>query len=201
MGAPVGEITCFLERWRSGDAAALDRLLELLYAELRRTAHRERNRAGGRWAPIETTVLVHETYLRLARAEPGAISGREHFLAVAARAMRQLLVDELRRRGRQKRGDGETPVTLPENLAAGGPPLSPELFLDLDKALTELGRQRPRWLQVIECRVFAGLSDEEIGTALGVSGRTAHRDWIKARAWLQVTLGAWRGGAGAPDAA
>lgn len=183
-----------LQEWRAGESAGLDRLFARLYDELRQTAHRERLRLGGRSAPLETTVLVHETYLRLARAEPGAVVNREHFLAIASRAMRQLLIDELRRRGRQKRGKGQGEETLPELLASPVAGLSPEFFLDLDRSLTELGKLRPRLLQVLECRLFGGLSDEEISIALGVSGRTAHRDWIKARAWLQLQLEGWSGG-------
>ncbi len=121
MTSAGGEITQMLQEWRAGESAGLDRLLARLYDELRQTAHRERLRLGGRSAPLETTVLVHETYLRLARADPGAAESREHFLAIASRAMRQLLIDELRRRGRQKRGNGQGEETLPELLASPSP--------------------------------------------------------------------------------
>ena len=191
MSGGSGEITQMLQEWRSGESAALDRLLARLYDELRRTAHRERLRLGGRSAPLETTVLVHETYLRLARAEPGAAHSREHFLAIASRAMRQLLIDELRRRGRRKRGEGRGEETLPEWVAGGPAGFEPEFFLDLDRALAQLEASHPRLLRVLECRLFGGLSDEEIAVALDVSSRTAHRDWIKARGWLQLELRDW----------
>lgn len=191
MTAAGGEITQMLQEWRAGDSAGLDRLLARLYDELRQTAHRERLRLGGRSAPLETTVLVHETYLRLARAEPGAVANREHFLAIASRAMRQLLIDELRRRGRQKRGKGQGEETLPEWVAGTTSGIQPEFFLDLERALAQLEASHPRVLQVLECRLFGGLSDEEIAVALDVSSRTAHRDWIKARAWLQIELKDW----------
>jgi len=191
MSRAADEITQLLENWRAGEPAALDRLLARLYDELRQTAHRERLRLGGRSAPLETTVLVHETYLRLARAEPGAAENREHFLAIASRAMRQLLIDELRRRGRQKRGAGRTEETLPEWVANPPAGIHPEFFLDLERAMAQLEASHPRVLRVLECRLFGGLSDDEIAIALNVSSRTAHRDWIKARGWLQLELQGW----------
>ena len=187
-----GEITQLLQEWRSGEPAGLDRLLTRLYDELRQTAHRERLRLGGHCAPLETTVLVHETYLRLARAEPGAAASREHFLAIASRAMRQLLIDELRRRGRHKRGAGRREETLPEWVA--GTYVSESRLSSSSIWIERWGRleaSHPRMLQVLECRLFGGLSDEEIAVALDVSSRTAHRDWIKARAWLQIELKDW----------
>ncbi len=191
MTAAGGEITQMLQEWRAGESAGLDRLLARLYDELRQTAHRERLRLGGRSAPLETTVLVHETYLRLARAEPGAVVNREHFLAIASRAMRQLLIDELRRRGRQKRGRGQREETLPDWVASPPSGIQPEFWLDLERAMAQLETSHPRILRVLECRLFGGLSDEEIATALDVSSRTAHRDWIKARGWLQLELQDW----------
>lgn len=182
-----GAITTALGRLRGGEAAALDELVELLYRDLRLAAHRQRGKLG-RAAGFDTTALVSEAYIRLAKAEALPLADREHFLAVASRAMRQVLIDELRRRRRQRRGGAVEPVTLgaAEEIAVAG--VSPESLLDLDDALGELEEFEPRLVRVLECRVFGGMSEEEIGVALGISWRTVHRDWVKARGWLALKL-------------
>ncbi len=161
--------------------------MELLYRDLRLAAHRQRGKIG-RSAGFDTTALVSEAYIRLAKAEALPLADREHFLAVASRAMRQVLIDELRRRHRQRRGGVMEPVTLgaAEDVAVVG--TSPEALLDLDDALVELEEIAPRLVRVLECRVFGGMSEEEIGAALGVSWRTVHRDWVKVRGWLALKL-------------
>ena len=176
-----------LGRLRDGEAAALDELVELLYLDLRLAAHRQRGKMG-RAAGFDTTALVSETYLRLAKAQALTLADREHFLAVASRAMRQVLIDELRHRRRQRRGGVMEPVTLgaAEEVAVSG--TSPEALLDLDDALVELEALEPRLVRVLECRVFGGMSEEEIGVALDISWRTVHRDWVKARGWLALKL-------------
>ena len=176
-----------LGRLRGGEAAALDELVELLYRDLRLAAHRQRGKMG-RAAGFDTTALVSEAYIRLTKAEALPLADREHFLAVASRAMRQVLIDELRRRRRQRRGGAMEPVTFgaAEEMAVVG--TSPEALLDLDDALVELEELEPRLVRVLECRVFGGMSEEEIGVALGVSWRTVHRDWVKARGWLALKL-------------
>lgn len=181
MELEPGEVTRLLAAADAGDASALDRLLPLVYDELRRIAEAQlRGERAGH--TLQPTALVHETYLKLAGSDLPAAS-RAHFLAIAARAMRQALVDHARRRDRAKRGGGRRPVTL-----TGGS-WSEEMDLDellaLDAALDELdARQR----QVVECRFFAGMSEQEIADVLDVTPRTVRRDWVKARAWLYRRL-------------
>ncbi len=187
MRIEPGAITVALGRLRGGEAGALDELVELLYRDLRLAAHRQRGKLG-RAAGFDTTALVSEAYIRLAKAEVLPLADREHFLAVASRAMRQVLIDELRRRRRQRRGGGMEPVTLGAAEEAVVTGTSPEALLDLDDALVELEEIEPRLVRVLECRVFGGMSEEEIGVALGISWRTVHRDWVKARGWLALRL-------------
>ena len=162
--------------------SALDELLPLVYAELRRIAARQlrHERAGH---TLQATALVHEAYLKLAAAGPPAAGDRGHFLAIAARAMRQVLVDEARRRKAAKRGGGLVSTTLSD--ADQLVDFNADDLLALDAALEELDeRQR----QVVELRFFAGMEEEEVAQVLGVSDRTVRRDWVKARAWLYRSL-------------
>ena len=186
MAATRGELTLAIERLRAGEAPALDQIVALLYEELRSAAHAQRNRL--RSAGLDTTALVHETYLRLSQAEEVKVADREHFLALASRAMRQVLIDELRKRSRQRRGGGAEPLTLGAVDQLPPRATEPERLLDLDRALCELEATEPRLVRVLECRVFGGMSEEEIGVALGISWRTVHRDWVKARGWLALKL-------------
>ncbi len=181
MRGGTGEVTRLLAAIDAGESGALDRLLPLVYDELRRVADIQlrRERPGH---TLQPTALVHETYLKLADAEVPA-SSRAHFLAVAARAMRQVLVDHARRRGAAKRGGGWSSTTLTDGAARVE--LDPEELLALDRALEEL---EPRQRQVVECRFFGGMEEAEIAEALGVSDRTIRRDWVKARAWLYRAL-------------
>jgi RNA polymerase sigma factor (TIGR02999 family) len=177
----TGGVTSLLAAAREGDARALDRLLPLVYADLRALAEREMRRESPGHT-LQPTALVHETYLRLGGA-PESAGDRTHFLAIAARAMRQVLVDHARRRDAAKRGGGAAPVTLTDGIGAG--PLDFDEILALDRALEALDtRQR----QVVECRFFAGMEESEIAAALDVSERTVRRDWAKARAWLYREL-------------
>jgi RNA polymerase sigma factor (TIGR02999 family) len=176
-----GEVTVLLRAARDGDRAALDRLLPLLYEDLRAVAEREmRREASGH--TLQPTALVHEAYLRLTGAAESA-ADRAHFLAIAARAMRQVLVDHARRRSAAKRGGGMAPTTLTDGI--GGGPLDAEEILALDRALETL---EPRQRRVVECRFFAGMEETEIAAALDLSERTVRRDWAKARAWLYREL-------------
>lgn len=177
----TGDVTRLLEAARHGEDGALDRIVPLVYDELRRMAARQlrRERAGH---TLHATALVHEAYVKLAGSAVEA-ADRGHFMAIAARAMRQVLVDHARRRNAEKRGGGWEQTTLSD----GDQPLDfqPDELLALDRALDELDeRQR----QVVECRFFAGMEEEEIAAALGVSARTVRRDWVKARAWLYRSL-------------
>jgi RNA polymerase sigma factor (TIGR02999 family) len=168
----------------SDDQASVQLLVELFHSELQRLAHHERQRFGGWSGTLNTTALVHEAYLKLARQE--AFRDRGHFLATAALAMRQVLVGEARRRMSDKRGSGES--TLP--LDAVAIPLSqPDArIVALDEALQRLALNQPRLAQVVECRYFAGYTDPETAEALGVTERTVQRDWAKARALLYEAL-------------
>jgi RNA polymerase sigma-70 factor (ECF subfamily) len=176
-----GEITRILQSASAGDRAALDRVLPLLYDDLRRLARRQLAREHGD-APVEPTTLVHEAYLKLAGSTPRA-ADRAHLLAIASHAMRQVLVDHARERRAAKRGPAWIRTTLTD--AAWMTELDPATLLALDDALERLD---PRQRQVVECRFFGGLEDEEIAEALGITTRTVRRDWVKARAWLNRWL-------------
>jgi RNA polymerase sigma factor (TIGR02999 family) len=182
-GSPSpGEVTRLLEAAVAGDSAALDRLMPLLYEDLRRVAHRQLDREGGGHT-LQTTALIHEAYLKLAAGGSVGATSRAHFLALAARAMRQVLVDYARRRKAAKRGGGVISVTLGDQAQPSD--ASAEDLLALDEALEQLD---PRQRQVIECRFFGGMEEKDIAAALGVSERTVRRDWVKARAWLYKSL-------------
>ena len=175
-----------LQRLEHGDKEAFDELLPLVYQELRIIARRQkRGRSGG----PKTTALVHEAYLKLANRSGYHFADRGHFFAVAAKAMRHLLIDQARQRQSQKRGGEMIRLSFDEVLDhPGDKKESSEILLDLDRALGNLGERDPRLLQVIECRFFAGLSVEETAEALSLSSRTIKRDWLKARVWLQLQL-------------
>jgi RNA polymerase sigma factor (TIGR02999 family) len=180
-GAAAGEITRILQSASAGDRAALDRVIPLLYDDLRRLARRQLTREHDN-DPIQPTTLVHEAYLKLAGSTPRA-AARAHLLAIAAHAMRQVLVDHARERRAAKRGPAWIRTTLTD--AAWMTELDPDTLLALDDALERLD---PRQRQVVECRFFGGLEDAEIAEALGVTTRTVRRDWVKARAWLNRWL-------------
>ena len=179
--AEPGDVTRLLRSARAGERAALDRVLPLLYDDLRRLARRQIARERGS-RTIQPTTLVHEAFFKLAGSAPHA-KDRAHLLAIAAHAMRQVLVDQARERRAAKRGPDWVSTTLTDGLSTTS--LDPEAFLALDDALERLD---PRQRQVVECRFFAGLDDAEIAEALGVTTRTVRRDWVKARAWLNRWL-------------
>ncbi len=184
-----GEVTELLLAYREGDRAAFDRLVPLVYDDLRRIARRQLGRKGNPDRVLDTTGLVHESYLKLVDGGRVDWQDRGHFLGVAARAMRQVVIGYARRQGAAKRGAGSQQTTLDEGMIAiGAIDGQAEWLLALDAALTRLGEKNPRLAQVVECRFFAGLSEEETASALGVSLRTAQRDWMRARAWLQEEL-------------
>jgi RNA polymerase sigma factor (TIGR02999 family) len=174
------EVTQLLQRVRAGDADARDRLFPLVYEELRQVARRalRRERPDHTMRPTE---LVHEAFLKLGSAA-APWQDRAHFFGVAARAMRQILVDHARRRMAGKRGGGMIMTTLEDVGAEEG--LPPEEVLALDAALDRLEKQDPRLRALVEYRFFGGLSDKEIAELLQISERTVNRDWAKARAWL-----------------
>jgi RNA polymerase sigma factor (TIGR02999 family) len=177
---PAGhEITRLLQAAREGTPGALDRLVPMVYDDLRRVAQRQLGYEQAE-RTLNPTALVHEAYFKLARGGALVATDRAHFLAIAARAMRQVLVDQARERKAAKRGGGEWDrTTLTDGAWAAD--FRPDELLALEEALQEL---EPRQRQVVEFRFFGGMEDQEIATVLGVSERTVHRDWVKARAWL-----------------
>ncbi|HEX4953827.1 MAG TPA: ECF-type sigma factor [Thermoanaerobaculia bacterium] len=191
MAAP-GEVTRLLRALRDGDPGALERLTPLVYDQLRAVARRQlRRRRPGQ--TLETTALVHEAYVKLIDARQADWRDREHFLSVAAVAMRHVLVDAARRRMAGKRGGNELRVTLSDldRLADGtgrGDDRVVEI-LAVDQALAALTALSPRLARLVELVYFGGLTEEEAGRALGISDRTVRRDWRKARAFLFQALG------------
>ena len=178
------EITRWLHAVREGDEQAFKALFAVVYDQLRRLARKVRQ--GEPSQTMNTTALVHEAYLKLHLADEMSLESRVHFFRIAARAMRQVLVEEARRRKAQKRSAGRLAVTFEENLHPT--PAQAEDVLALDEALQKLETMNPRHAQVVECRFFAGLNVEETATALGISTPTVKRDWRTARAWLAMHL-------------
>lgn len=164
--------------------AAVDELMPLLYEELRATARRERRRISA-GETLATTALVNELYLRLARTK--GFGTRGHFLAVAAIAMRRILIERLRSQLRIKRGSGAIHQSI-EDESLALPVADDGQVLVVHDALQKLARRSPRMAQVVECRYFAGYTDAETSEALEISERTVRRDWMTARAWLQREL-------------
>jgi RNA polymerase sigma factor (TIGR02999 family) len=174
-------VTRLLERARAGDRSAVSQLMPLVYGELHRVAARSLRREHGRQT-LQTTALVHEAYLRLFKSRPMSFQDRAHFLAIAARSMRQILIERARARGASKRGGGRGPITLDESLLTDQP--RPIDFLDLHNALNRLAALDDRQARIVECRFFGGLTVEETAEALDTSPATVKRDWTTARAWL-----------------
>jgi RNA polymerase sigma-70 factor, ECF subfamily len=181
-----GDVTELLDAHGRGEAGAFDALVTLVYQDLRRIARGQRRRVGADDS-MQTTALVHEAYLKLSDHERAAWAGRGHFLAVAAVAMRQILVDHARHRLRKKRGGGAIQTSLDGAMLAVEQ--DAEHVLAIDQALRALGEHDPRLVRVVECRYFGGFSEQETAAALNISLRTAQRDWLKARAWLRTALG------------
>ena len=185
--ASRADLTGLLIKWRQGDAAALDRLIPLAYAELRRIAHRYM-RDERRNHPLQTTALVHEAYLRLIDVKRVDWQSRNQFYAVSARMMRRILVEEARKRNADKRGADASHVAMDEALLA-----APERGADvlaLENALERLEALDERKACVVELRCFAGLSVPETAEVLGVSEETVFRDWRMAKLWLRRELSA-----------
>ena len=184
------DVTSLLVEWGDGNREALDRLMPLIYEELRRVAHRELR--GERPGTIATTALVHEAYVRLVDQRRARVGSRAHFLSLAAKMMRRILVDEARRRGAVKRGAGMPRVSLDD---VPEPGIEPDgQLVELDEALTNLEAFDPVLSRLVELRYFAGLTLEETADLLEVSRATAAREWEVARAWLFDALSDGVGG-------
>jgi RNA polymerase sigma factor (TIGR02999 family) len=179
------DVTRLLRAYAQGDPQVFDVLVPLVYEDLRRLARAQLRRQPGR--SLDTIGLVHEAYLRLVDQTAANWQDRSHFLAVAAIAMRQILVDRARARLRQKRGAGQVVEPLEDDEVAAVA-ADAEQMLIVDDALRRLADVDPRLVRVVECRYFAGLSEAETAQALGTSLRTVQRDWLKARAWLRTQL-------------
>ena len=179
-------VTRWLERWREGDPVAFERLLPLVYADLRRIAASLLLNTPGH-ATLQTTALVHEMLLRLIGREPASFESGAHLLNASARMMRQVLVDRARRMGTEKRGGAWWRADFEEALELR---ISDNVdLIELDRALEELEAMDPRMAKVVELRYFVGLEVVEVAAALGVVERTAQRDWVAAHAWLRRRLG------------
>jgi RNA polymerase sigma factor (TIGR02999 family) len=183
---PPENLTELLVAWGEGDQQAFDQLIALTYGELRRQARRflSRERAGH---TLQPTALVHEVFLRLVRQNRIQWQNRGQFFAVAAQAMRRVLVDCARARGSAKRGAGRTRVTLSEVQQASEP--AQVDVESLDRALDALAALDPRQARMVELRYFGGFTVPETAQALGISAATVKRDWVMAQAWLFRELG------------
>jgi RNA polymerase sigma factor (TIGR02999 family) len=183
--------TSLLGRARQGDAPAVGELFTLVYDQLKRMARMQRRQRAE--LTLNTTALVHEAFIKLAGRERLAVRDRAHFLAVAAMAMRQILLDHARRRLAGKRGGGAHSISFDDiqtalDGAAGFTELKAEALLALDESLARLAQRSERQSRVVECRFFGGLSVEETAQALGISPATVKRDWAMAQAWLYRDL-------------
>jgi len=187
MVATRQDVTALLRAWSRGDAEAGERLLPIVYGELRRQAARLLRRER-RDHTLQPTALVHETYLRLIEQRAADWKNRTQFFAVAATAMRRILVDHARRHGARKRGGSWDRISFDETRRAWPGPPDVEI-LALEEALEELAVLDPAKVRMVELRFFAGLSLEETAAVLGVSESTVTRDWRLARAWLFRRLG------------
>ncbi len=181
---PATVFTDLLKESRAGNPEALDRLVPLVYDQLRAIAHRQL-RAERPEHTLGTTALVHEAYLRLVDQTRVDWQDRSHFFALAARTMRRVLVDYARRRGARKRRAVEHTV-LEDALALADQ--QADLVLSIDEALNRLAQLDERQSRVVECRFFGGLTEEETAELLGVTARTVRNDWVKARGWLYHEL-------------
>jgi RNA polymerase sigma factor (TIGR02999 family) len=178
----MGEVTLLLKRIGDGDAQARDRLFELLYEDLRRLAH-SRIRRSETITLLDTTSLVHDTYLRLVNARELAFEDRGKFFGYAASVMRAIVVDAVRARRADRRGGGAIHVVLDTQIGESAEHDDNQVVA-VHEALEELAKLDPRLVKVVEMRYFAGLTEEEIATSLGITERTVRRDWEKARALL-----------------
>jgi len=182
---PPAEVTLLLAELTKGNEQAASRIVPLVYEELRRLATHYMRRERGDHT-LQATALVHEAYIKLVEQRSVNWQSRAHFFAIAAQIMRRLLIDHARGHLRDKRGAGERPIPLDENLA-----FAPEQSLELikiDEALDRLSKLDPRQTKIVELRFFGGLTVEETAEVLAISPKTVKRDWSVAKAWLHGEL-------------
>lgn len=179
------ELTQLLNEWGSGDQAALEKLMPLVYAELHRLASREMRRQNPEHT-LQTTALIHEAYLRIAGVSAMHWKNRNHFFGAAAKAMRHVLVDHARAKRSTKRGGGSRVALLEEGIVIADDRWVG--LIGLDEALTNLAQLHPRQSEVVELRFFGGFSVEETAEILNVSPETVMLDWRAAKAWLHAQL-------------
>jgi RNA polymerase sigma factor (TIGR02999 family) len=180
----IDGLTSLLAAHREGEAGAFDRLVSLVYPELRRIARRQL----GRWRPgisLDTGSVVNEAYLKLVDQSKADWRDRNHFYAIAALGMRQVIIDYARKRKALKRGGGAIVTDSHHEAAVRA---QAEELLALNEALQRLEAEDPRLLQIVDCRFFAGYSETETAAVLGVSTRTIQREWLRARAWLKHAM-------------
>jgi RNA polymerase sigma factor (TIGR02999 family) len=182
----MSDVTQLLGAVRRGEEGAVDRLCQLMYQDLRKLA-RARLRPHQRGTLLDTTSLVHESYLRLAKAGEVDVSDRAHFLGYAGRVMRSVIIDFVRAKQAERRGGDEMHVTLDTNIA-GSVAANEDDLIRISDALDELAKIDERMVRVVEMRYFAGLDEKEIAAALGVTDHTVRRDWEKARLLLHAAL-------------
>jgi RNA polymerase sigma-70 factor (ECF subfamily) len=185
MDSPQADVTDLLLELTKGNKGAVEKLVPLVYQELKRLARSYMRRERPDHT-LQTTALVHEAYLRLVRQENVKWQGRSHFFAVAAQSMRRILIDHARHHLREKRGGTMATLSLNESLA-----FSPEQSVELvrlDEALRRLSKLDGRQSRIVELRFFGGLSVEETAQLLGISAKTVKRDWSVAKAWLHSEL-------------
>ncbi len=180
------ELTQLFDAVNAGDRSAVDRLMALMYKELRQLAHRRLN-ASPRGNTLETTGLVHESYLRFLHAGRLRVKDRAHFMAYSSKVMRSIIIDLSRAHRAERHGGGKLQVTL-DSQVADEAHASDEQLIRIDEVLEELNQTEPRLVQVVEMRYFGGLSENEIAEMLGLTERTVQRDWHKARLLLSAAL-------------
>ena len=181
VGLEPKDVSAILSAWGEGNQEAGNELIGIVYKELRRlAAHYLQSERGGH--TLQPTALVHELYLKLFSAEPVRLHNREHFLAVAARQLRYIVVDHARNKHAQKRGGSQDTISLDDVRGLAIP--TDSRVIDLDEALGRLEKLDTRAAQVVELRFFGGLTDEEVGRTLDISLATVKRDWDFARSWL-----------------
>jgi RNA polymerase sigma factor (TIGR02999 family) len=185
MTAQDRQVTKILLAHGRGEEGAGDQLIELVYSKLRRIAHNQLRR-GRPGQTLNTTGLVHEAYLKLVDPMQASWNNRRHFFAAAAKAMRHIIIDYARHKQRVKRGGGLQHVPLDEQKIAVEEHASE--LMELNRALEQLSAVSDRLVQVVECRFFAGLTEQETAETLETSVRTVQRDWRRARAWLREAM-------------